>query len=93
MIRTFKIDAEGYPSWTILFGFLGDKTASAISSQGRGGYDCEFVGKDMGHKNWLFSGRLGLHDSFVTDFISLHYADWASGSTNTLSANMVETTG
>jgi hypothetical protein len=91
-VRTFKIDVEGYSDWTIEFRYLDYKTISATSireSQGRSLY---FVGRDMGHKNWVFSARRGFEDSFVTDFISINYADWASGSKNTLSARMIETT-
>jgi len=92
VIRNFNIECHGYVGWTIDFRFIDDKTAVATSTPEGGGRYLEFVGKEMSFKTWLFSGRAGTNDSFVTDFISLNYADWASGSKLTLSAKMIETT-
>ena len=92
MIRTFNVECPGCTGWTLDFRFLDEKTAVATSTPEGGGRYLEFVGKNMGHKMWVFSGRRGLRDSFVTDFISVNYADWASGRKTTLSGSMIETT-
>jgi len=91
-IRTFNIECPGYVGWTIEFRYLDYKTMTATSIREAQGRSLDFVGRDMGHKNWVFSGRRGFEDRFVTDFISINYADLASGSKNTLSARMIETT-
>lgn len=93
MIRTFKIDTDKYLDWTIEFTFFDGKKATATSLPEGGAMRVEFFGiEDLTSKAWIFSGRRGIQDSFVTDFITLNYADWASGSRDTLSAKMVEIT-
>lgn len=93
MIRNFKIDTDKYLGWTVEVTFLDGHKATATSLMEGGAVRIEFFGRmDLPSKAWIFSGRRGIRDSFVTDFITLNYADWASGSRDTLSAKMTETT-